>query len=107
MERLDVFAFSKLQSFLMALVGLVFGIIYSFGGLAVDTLVTLELISTSETPGLSFGTLLAFGALIGMPLIFAAAGFILGILEAVLYNLFAKWFPGFKPGFYIKSFHSD
>jgi hypothetical protein len=31
--------------------------------------------TTNETPGLGFGTVLAFGALIGMPVIFAIAGF--------------------------------
>jgi hypothetical protein len=37
---------------------------------------------------------LAFGALIGMPIIFATFGFIVGLIEAFLYNLFARWFGG-------------
>lgn len=55
--------------------------------------------SSSETSGLSYGTLLAFGALIGMPLIFGATGFLTGICEAILYNLFAKLFGGIKINF--------
>jgi|TARA_Y100000310_G_C20596076_1_gene770572 hypothetical protein len=76
----------------MALVGLVAGIIYSFGGLIIDILVSLGWITSTQTPGLSYGTILAFGALIGMPAIFSAIGFILGIVEAILYNLFANLF---------------
>ncbi len=41
---------------------------------------------------LNWGTALAFLALIGMPLIFAVFGFITGLIEAFLYNLFASWF---------------
>jgi hypothetical protein len=48
----------------------VLGLLYSVGGFFVDLF----------TIGLNQGTLLAFGALIGMPLIFAAAGFALGAL---------------------------
>ncbi|MDH3323685.1 MAG: DUF3566 domain-containing protein [Flavobacteriaceae bacterium] len=83
----------------MALVGLLAGIIYAFGGLIIDFMVSLRWISTMETPGLSYGTLLAFGALIGMPAIFAITGFLVGIVEAMLYNLFARWFGGLKIDF--------
>jgi len=40
-----------------------------------------------------------FGALVGMPVIFATFGFILGLVEALLYNLFAKWFGGIELDF--------
>jgi hypothetical protein len=33
------------------------------------------------------GTVLAFGALIGMPLIFATLGFLVGLIEVFLNNL--------------------
>ena len=56
----------------MAYVGLVCGVLYSFGGLIVDLLTT----------GLNWGTAMAFGALIGMPVIFGASGFLLGALLA-------------------------
>ncbi|MFQ5677381.1 MAG: hypothetical protein ACE5G1_15945, partial [bacterium] len=79
-----------------ALIGLILGILYSFGGLIIDALVSMGWITSAETPGLSFGTVLAFGALIGMPIIFATFGFIVGLIEAFLYNLFARWFGGIK-----------
>ena len=99
LKKIKVFSFALFQALLFGLVGLLMGILYSFGGLAIDTLVSLDLIITNETPGLSYGTVLAFGALIGMPLIGAGAGFILGGIEAILYNLFAKYSGGVKISF--------
>jgi len=69
------------------------------GRFIIDALVSIGLIVSSETPGLSYGTVLAFGALIGMPIIFAFFGFILGFVEAVLYNLFARWLGGVEVSF--------
>jgi len=37
---------------------------------------------------------LVFAALIGMPIIFSLFGFILGLIEAFLFNLFSRWFNG-------------
>jgi len=94
-----VLSLSKLQAVLGSLFGLFLGIIYSFGGLIIDTLVSSDLISSSETSGLSYGTILAFGALIGMPLIFGVLGFMLGLIEAIFYNFFARKFGGLKVEF--------
>jgi len=57
-----------------ACLGLVCGVLYSFGGVVVDLL----------TIGLNWGTVLAFGALVGMPVIFAAFGFFLGVFIALI-----------------------
>jgi hypothetical protein len=99
LKKIRVYPFAKFQAFLMALVGLLAGIYYSFCGLLVDGLVSLGWISNFETPGLGYGTVLAFGALIGMPLIAAAVGFVEGLVEAGLYNWTAKWFGGIKIDF--------
>jgi hypothetical protein len=99
LKKIKVFPFAKFQAILMALVGLLTGIVYSFGGFIIDTLVSLEWMTTTETPGLSYGTILAFGALIGMPLMAATAGFLIGLVEAILYNLFAGWIGGIKIDF--------
>ena len=93
-RRLDLWSFARFQAVLGGLLGILCGALYSIGGLIIDTLVSLGWITSAETPGLSIGTLLAFGALIGMPLIGLAVGFFIGILEAVLFNLGAKWFGG-------------
>ncbi|WP_297794353.1 hypothetical protein [uncultured Eudoraea sp.] len=99
MNSIGIFSFAKFQAFLFSLIGLLAGILYSFGGLIIDTLVSLNWITSEETDGLSFGTMLAFIALIGMPLIFGIVGFFAGILEAFLYNTVVKWFPIFKMDF--------
>lgn len=88
-STIGMFSFAKLQAFIFGILGLLAGIIYSFGGLILDALVTLGWISSGETPGLSIGTILAFGALLGMPSIGASFGFILGIIEALIFNMFA------------------
>lgn len=91
-NKMKVFSFALFQAKIMALLGLIAGMFYSFGGLTIDILVTLGWITSMQTPGLSYGTILAFGALIGMPIIFAIFGFFLGIIEAVTYNLFLRKF---------------
>ena len=98
-KKIGVFSFTKLHTILGALIGLILGILYSFGGLLIDTLVTMGWITSQETPGLSYGTVLAFGSLIGMPIIFAMFGLVVGLLGALLYNVFAKWFGAIKIDF--------
>jgi hypothetical protein len=98
-KTIGVLSFAKFQALLGALLGFVAGIIYSFGGLAIDALVTLGWITSSDTPGLSYGTILAFGALFGMPLIGLLAGLVLGFISALLYNQYAKWFGGISLDF--------
>ncbi len=95
-KKVGLFSFTKLITIIMTIAGFIAGILYSFGGLLIDILVTLEVLDpvAAGTPGLSYGTVLAFGALIGMPLIFAAFGLVAGLIGAVLYNLFAPMFGG-------------
>jgi len=93
-KKLGVFSFAKFQAVILALFGLVAGIAYSFGGLIVDSLVSLGWVTSPETPGLSYGTVLAFGALLGMPVLFAGFGFFAGVIEALIYNLYARRFGG-------------
>ena len=97
-KRLKILPFALFQGWLTTLLGLVCGILYSFGGLLIDTGVSLGWISGEAwgTPGLSYGTVLAFGALIGMPVIFGLIGFAGGILEALLFNIISRWVGGFK-----------
>ena len=99
-KQLKIFSFAKFQAIMATYLGLGFGILYSVGGLIVDILVSLNWVSTAETSGLSYGTVLAFGALVGMPVVFAIGGFVLGIVEAFLYNIFSKWFKAIKIEFH-------
>ena len=94
--RVGILFSAKLVAIYGAGIGLILGILYSFGGALIDILVRLGWITSTETPGLSAGTALAFMALIGMPLIFSAGGFFLGIFGALFYNQTAKWFGGIE-----------
>ena len=80
---IKVFGFAKFQAFLFALLGLLAGVLYSFGGLIYDFV---------TTGTVNNGTALAFIALIGMPIVFAIVGFVTGTVEALLYKLFVKYF---------------
>lgn len=94
-KKIHVWNFAKVQAVMFGLIGVVCGILYSFGGLLIDSLVSMGVLSseTTSTSGLGMGTLLAFGALAGMPVIFAASGWILGLAQAVLFNVFSRWTP--------------
>ena len=82
-----------LQTKLFFLLGVLAGIIYAFGGLIIDASVSLNWLSSDETPGLSSGTILAFGALIGMPLIGAALGMALGLVQGVVLLIVTRILP--------------
>jgi hypothetical protein len=58
----------------MAWLGLICGVLYSFGGLVIDL----------GTTGLNGGTALTFLALIGMPLLLGGVGFLAGVLIVVV-----------------------
>ena len=58
----------------MAYLGFGCGVLYSFGGLIIDLM----------SVGLNWGTAMAFGALVGMPAIFGAFGFLCGALAALV-----------------------
>ena len=90
-KRLKLIPTVLFQTVFCTLLGLTAGFMYSFGGLLIDLLVSLEWITTDETPGLSYGTLLAFGALLGMPLIGALIGLVSGLVGTLVFNLFSKW----------------
>lgn len=85
-RNLGVLSFAKFQAVLMGFLGVLAGIAYSVGGAIIDLVTT----------GWNLGTALAFLALIGMPVIFAALGFAAGIVEAVLYNQVASRFGGME-----------
>ena len=90
--RLNILKFSFRQAMVLTIVGAFLGIIYAYGGLFVDSMVTLGILSPEkwETPGLSMGTIYAFGALIGMPFILGSFGLASGIVEAILFNFFSS-----------------
>jgi len=90
LRKTGVLFLAKLQAVIMAIVGLIAGILYSFGGAIYDV---------PTTGSVNLGTALAFFALIAMPILFAIFGFIVGAIGAFLYNLVAGWFGGIEIDF--------
>lgn len=82
-RKLQVVMSARIVGVIATYLGLVAGILYSFGGFFYELL----------TGTLNDGTVLAFGALIGMPVIFGLAGVAAGAVGALLYNLvsLATW----------------
>ena len=89
LKRIGVLFFANLQAIVMAVAGLIAGILYAFGGFFYELF----------TGTLNSGTALAFFALIGMPLSFAVCGFLAGAIGAVLYNLVVRWIGGIEMDF--------
>ena len=67
LDGIGILFFARLNAVLMGLVGLICGILYACGGALVDVLVSIGWVTISGTPGLTHGTVFAFGALVGMP----------------------------------------
>mgnify|MGYP003700510479 CR=1 FL=1 len=89
LRHLNALSFAKLQSLIMAMFGLIAGLVYAVGGFLNEWL----------NNSLNAGTALAFLAIAGMPLLFAGAGFLAGLLGALLYNLLAGKTGGIKVDF--------
>ena len=89
LQRIGVLSSVRVHAVLMAILGLIAGILYSFGGAVIDVLVSAGWVTSSETPGLSYGTVLAFGALIAMPVLSSLAGLAYGAIVAISHNLVA------------------
>lgn len=85
LTRVGVLFLARLLAVAAAVAGLIAGALYSVGGLVYDMV---------TTGGVNPGTGLAFLALPGMPVLFAATGFVLGAAGASLYNIAARWFGG-------------
>jgi len=97
-KRLEVLPFVRLHTLIGIIIGLSLGIVYSVGGFFIDLFVTLGWISSvsAGTPGLIYGTILAFGALAGIPIIFGMFGFAIGLIGVIVYNLFVRYFKFFR-----------
>ena len=87
LKRIRIFFCAKLQATLMAILGLIAGMIYSVGGLIWELSVGIPL---------NLGTIFAFAALLGMPVLFAMVGFTTGSISALLYNRATIWIEGIE-----------
>jgi len=86
LKRIDNLSCGKIFAVMAMIIGLIEGIFYAFLGSSLDFILGLS--------GLGCG--LGFLAIIVLPLIGGAVGFISGLSIAILYNLTAKLVGGIK-----------
>ncbi|NDV90655.1 hypothetical protein GTH32_05515 [Alteromonas sp. 345S023] len=101
-NRLAVHPFAKFQAFLFGLVGALLGFIYAIGGLALDILISVGILGSlpGVSSGLGLGSSMAFGAILGIPLILMLAGYVIGTIEAHAYNVFVKFSTSLNTDFW-------
>lgn len=87
LRRVGILFLAKLFAIVMAFFGFLAGVLYSFGGAVYDI---------ATTQSVNAGTALAFLALLGMPVLFALAGFLAGAVGAPFYNRMAQRFGGIE-----------
>ena len=75
--------------------GIVLGVLYGILSLLVVPFVLLAAVLGSKTD-VPAPAVFGVGLAILLPVLYAAAGFIGGIIGAALYNLIAKWTGGFE-----------
>lgn len=82
-QRIGVFSLAKLQALIMAVIGLIIGIL---------TAIAASVLSGGANQ--NWVTDLGFAAIIVLPLVYAVLGFIAGGIGALIYNLAAAWMGG-------------
>ena len=91
-RRIGVLSTAKVLGVLYALLGLIFGALFTcislFGALAAR--------SVFGEGGGDFGALFGIGAIIVLPILYGILGFIGGAIMAALYNLVAGWVGGIE-----------
>jgi len=86
LKKFDVFSVGKIESLLLAVMGLFIGVIYG---------VIVAIIGTaSGHPGL--GILGFFGVIIFLPIVYGVLGLIMGLLTGLFYNWIAKKVGGLE-----------
>ena len=89
-KKVGVFSVGKIFGLLYALMGLIFGAIFTFVSL-------LGAMFSQSADGL-FGAMFGLGSIIFMPIMYGIMGFISGIIMAFFYNLVAGWVGGIELG---------
>lgn len=92
-KRIRIASAAKVFGFLSALIGLIFGEIAAF--LATQFHLNLPHLS-DEIMGLPTHSALGLASLVVIPLVYGLAGFLVGALVAMMYNLSAGWFGGIE-----------
>jgi hypothetical protein len=87
-KKIGVLSLGKIFGILYAIMGLI-------GGAFISLVVVSGLLPTSSFSGL-IGALVGVGSIVILPIFYGIAGFISGVIMALLYNLVASWVGGLE-----------
>jgi len=94
LKRIDIMSFAKFQTILMAMIGVLVGVMIAFFGFIFQAFAGRFV---EDGTGLgSFGMGLGTAALFILPLGYAVMGFIVGVIGGALFNLVCKISGGIK-----------
>lgn len=93
-KRVGVFSAAKICAVFMALFGLIIGILSMFLGMILNSI--LKMFSGMMPITIPDFSAYSIYAIIALPIAYAIAGFVMGIIYALLYNFTAKIVGGLK-----------
>jgi predicted lysophospholipase L1 biosynthesis ABC-type transport system permease subunit len=95
LKKIDIMSFAKFQTILMAMIGLLVGVMVAFFGFIFQAFAGRFIEEGAHDFGM-FGMGLGMAALFILPLIYAVMGFITGVIGGALFNLVCKISGGIK-----------
>lgn len=94
LKRIDILSFAKFQTVLMAMIGVLVGVMVAFFGFIWQAFAGRFIEEGAEFA--NFGMGLGLAALVILPLVYAVIGFFVGIIGGALFNLVCKITGGIK-----------
>lgn len=94
LKKIDVLSFAKFQTVLLAMVGLLIGVMIAFFGFIWQAFAGRFIEGGEALPAFAAG--LGMAALIILPVMYAVIGFISGLIGAALFNLVTAITGGIK-----------
>ena len=95
LKKIDIMSFAKFQTILMAMIGLLIGVMVAFFGFIFQAFAGRFIEEGASDFGM-FGMGLGLAALFILPLLYAFMGFIVGVIGGALFNLVCKISGGIK-----------
>jgi hypothetical protein len=89
LKRLGPLSCAKITGTLYAILGLVFGAIFSMVSLASG-------LGSNTSGGMGFGALMGVGAIVALPILYGGMGFVMTLIGAWLYNILAGFVGGIE-----------
>ncbi len=95
LKKIDIMSFAKFQTILMAMIGVLVGVMIAFFGFIFQAFAGRFIEEGASDFGM-FGMGLGMAALFILPLVYAVMGFIVGVIGGALFNLVCKISGGIK-----------